>query len=322
MTKMNITQALNRQFECTRCHDSHNWIRTRRPAVRQNSSIYRLRCGHCGEQIVAKVVGGTYSGEAARRRTRREYESLCELQSKFAQDERYGTLVPLGHLEYAGHGILITRFTRGEDLGHYLRTLDAAGVKAACRASGVWLKKLHESDVKSEQKYLGAADKISFLASTYGAALRRDREAVAAWELLARESSIIDAVAVIAVRQHGDFKPDNMLCDGTRFVGLDIPWQYTGAAVYDVAPFLNHLWLEGRVTTASRRLRLYDLAESAFLSGYGDIGEMHALRWVQLYFALCYLGACRQRGRLVASYASWKGWPLVRRLAAQLEAAG
>ena len=318
---MNITQALNSRFVCTRCHDLHGWIRTRRPAVRQNSSIHWLRCGHCAEQIVAKVIGGTYSGETARRRARREYESLCELQSKFPQDERYGTLVPLGHLEYAGHGILITRFTSGDDLGHYLRTLGAAGMRAACRSSGVWLKKLHESDVRSQQKYLGAADKISFLADTYGAVLRRDPKTGAAFELLVRESPKIDAVAVIAVRQHGDFKPDNILCDGTRYVGLDIPWQYTGAAIYDVAPFLNHLWLEGRVATASRRLRLYDLAESAFLSGYGDIGKMHALRWVQLYFALCYMGACRKRGRLVTGYARWKGWPMVRRLAAQLEAA-
>jgi hypothetical protein len=247
---------------------------------------------------------------------------LCELHAKFPQDERFGTVVPLGHLEYAGHGILITRFAPGEDLGHYLRTLGAAGVRAACRSSGMWLKKLHQSDVQNERKYLGAADKVSFLADTYGAVLRRDPKTGAAFELLVREGPKIDAVTVIAVRQHGDFKPDNMLCNGTRYVGLDIPWQYTGAAIYDVAPFLNHLWLEGRVATASRRLRLYDLAESAFLSGYGDIGEMHALRWVQLYFALCYMGACRQRGRLVAGYASRKGWPMVRRLAAQLEAAG
>ncbi len=319
---MNITQALNGRMNCARCHQSQDWIHTGRPAVRQNSSIYRLRCGHCGERIVAKVVGGTYSGEAARGRARREYESLCELQSKFPQDERYGTLVPLGHLEYAGHGILITRFTPGADMGKYLRTLGAPGMKATCRSSGVWLKKLHESGVQNQQKCLGAADKISFLTDTYGADLRRNPKSVAAWELLVREGSKIDAVAVHAVRQHGDFKPDNMLCDGTRLVGLDIPWQYTGAAVYDVAPFLNHLWLEGRAGTASRRQRLYDLAESAFLSGYGDIGEMHTLRWVQLYFALCYMGACRRRGRLVSCYASFIGWPLVRRLAAQLEAAG
>lgn len=322
MTTINITVVLNGRFVCTRCRDSHDWIRTRRPAVRQNSTIYSLRCGHCGEQIVAKVIGGTYSGEAARRHARGEYASLCELQLKFPQDDRYGTLVPLGHLEYAGHGILITRFTRGDDLGHYLRTLDAAGVTAVCRASGVWLKKLHESDVQNQQKYLGTADKISFMIDTYGTVLRHDPKIIAACEVLGRESSKIDAVAVIAVRQHGDFKPDNMLYDGTRLVGLDIPWQYTGAAVYDVAPFLNHLWLENRFATSSRRLRLHDLAESAFLSGYGDIGEMHALRWVQLYFALCYIGVCRKRGGLAASYASWKGWPLVRRLAAQLETGG
>ena len=322
MIKVNLAEVLNGRFDCSRCHDSRSWIRTARPAVRQNSSIHRLRCARCGEQIVAKVIGGRYSGEAALRRARREYESLCELQSKFPQDERYGTLVPLGHLEYGGHGILITRFTRGKDLGHYLRSLGAAEVQVACRSSGEWLKKLHESDVQNQQKDLGAADKISFLADTYGAVLRSDSKMVAACELLVHESAKIDALAILAVRLHGDFKPDNMLCDGTMYVGLDIPWQYTGAAVYDIAPFLNHLWLDGRVGAGPRVRDLYDLAESSFLSGYGDVGAMHTLRWVQLYFALCYMGAARRRGRLAASYASWKAGPLVQKLGTQLEAAG
>ncbi len=320
MTNINITQVLTGRLKCSSCNDALSWSRIGRPEVRQNSSIYRLRCTRCGEQVVAKVIGGTYSGDAALQRARREYESLCELQSKFPQDEEFGTVIPLAHLEHFGQGIVITRLAPGEHLGRYLRSLGPAALRTACRCSGQWLKKLHESDVQNQQKSLGSSDKISFLADTYGAVLHRDPETAAACALLVREASRIDAVAVLAVRQHGDFKPDNMLCDGTRYVGLDIPWQYTGAAVYDVAPFLNHLWLESRVSTASRRRRLYALAEAGFLSGYGEIHQMHSLRWVQLYFALSYMGACRQRNRFVKLYASWKGWPLVRQLVAQLEA--
>lgn len=322
MANLNITQVLTGRLDCARCHDSRDWTPIGRPVVRQNSSIYRLRCKRCGEQVVAKLIGGSYSGEAGLKRARTEYESLCELQAKFPQDKKFGTVVPLGHLEYVGQGIVITRFAPGEQLGHYLRSLAPAALRAACRASGLWLRKLHECDAQNQQKYLGSASKISFLTDTYGAALRSDAEIAAACELLVRESSRLDAVAVTSVRQHGDFKPDNMLYDGTRYVGLDIPWEFTGAAVYDVAPFLNHLWLDIRVLNASRARRLYDLAESAFLSGYGGINQMHSLRWVQLYFALCYMGACRRRGRLLTSYANWKGWPMVRRLVAQLEACG
>lgn len=320
--KWNIAQVLNGRFDCTHCHDSQGWTPQARTLVRQYSSIHRLRCRHCGERIVVKVVGGRYSSGYARQHARKEYEALCKLQSAFPQDDEYGTLVPLGHFEYAEHGIVITRFAQGEDLGRHMRALDASGMLAACRSAGVWLKKLHESDVRDREKHLGAADKISFLSDTYGAVLRGNPGTDAAYELLIQEGERIDAVAVPAVRQHGDFKPDNMLCDGTKYVGLDIRWRSIGAAAYDVAPFLNHLWTDGLSRINSRTRRLYGPAESAFLSGYGDVGDIRALRWVQLYFALCYMGEYRQRGRVAAGYANWKIRPLVRRLVTQLREAG
>jgi hypothetical protein len=322
MMKWHIAQVLDGQLECTNCQASERWIPKGRALVRQYSSIHRLRCEQCGDRIVAKVVGGRYSSEYARAHARKEYEALCKLQSVFPQDDKYGTLVPLGHLEYEEHGIVITRHTEGEDFVHYIRTLDTSGVLAACRSAGIWLKKLHESDVQDVEKHLGAADKISFLDGTYGAVLHGDAKTKAAFELLIQEASRVDAMAVPAVRQHGDFKPDNMLCDGTRYVGLDIRWRSIGASIYDLAPFLNHLWFDGHMVIGSRTRRLYDSAESAFLSGYGYAAiDMRALRWAQLYFALCYLGEYRQRGRLATSYASWKVWPLVQKLAKHVRGA-
>ncbi|MGH9586441.1 MAG: phosphotransferase family protein [Acidobacteriaceae bacterium] len=318
MMKWNIAQVLDGRFACPHCHASQGWAPAARVLVRQYSSIHRMRCERCGERIVVKVVGGRYSSGYAREHARKEYEALCKLQSAFPQDKGYGTLVPLGHLEYAEQGIVITRHAPGEDLVRYVRTLDASGVQAACRSAGIWLKKLHESDVQNQKRPLGAADKISFLADKYGAVLRGDPRTDAAYELFIQEGTRVDAMPVPAVRQHGDFKPDNMLCDGTKYVGLDIRWRSVGAAAYDLAPFLNHLWSDGRMVIGSRTRLLHDRAESAFLSGYGDVGDMCALRWVQLYFALCYMGEYRQRGRLAASYANWKIWPLVRRLALQV----
>lgn len=120
------------------------------------------------------------------------------------------------------------------------------------------------------------------------------------------------------VRIHGDFKPQNMLYDGTRCTGLDTHWMSVGAPLYDLAPFLNHLWLAGVGRRGSPAGSRYLLAEEAFLRGYGTAVSMRALRWVQLYFALCYLGGYRQRGRLGVAYASWRIWPLVKRLEGQL----
>ena len=256
----------------------------------------------------------------ARAEARREYKTLCTLQRVFPQDERFGTLVPLGYLEFSGHGIMITRHFRGDDLAHHLRSLDEPGAQEACLGAGVWLRKLHESGAPdAKTRMLDVADKLDYLAVTYGAVLRRDRETVTAYRCLEQAGPRIDAREFRVVRQHGDFKPQNMLCDGTRYIGLDIHWQSIGAAVYDLAPFLNHLWLASRTLGGLLTNRHYRQRESMFLAGYGyGDDDAQALHWAQLYFALCHLGAYRQKGRLAAGYASWRIGPLVRELARRL----
>ena len=290
-----------------------------RPLLRQNSSIQRLRCARCQEQIVAKVSRRDDLRNDARAEARREYETLCTLQRVFPQDEHFGTLVSLGYLESSGRGIMITRHFCGDDLAHHLRSLGEPGAQDACHAAGVWLRKLHESgDPGVQTRMLGVADKLDYLAVTYGAVLRRDRETWTAYRCLEQAGSRIDARAFRVVRQHGDFKPQNMLCDGTRYIGLDIHWQSIGSAVYDLAPFLNHLWLVSRTLGGLLTNRHYRQRESMFLAGYGYGDDAQAVYWAQLYFALCYLGAYRQKGRLAASYARWRIGSLVRELERQL----
>lgn len=271
---------------------------------------------------MAKVGRGTALRDDALAQSRREYEALCALQRVFPQDKNYGTLVPLGYLESAGNGILITRYFPGEDLARRLRPLEASARQAAYRSAGLWLRKLHESDNSSTQRrVLGVADKLDYLASTYGIVLGADTETRKAWELLTQEAGSAEVSAVPVVRLHGDFKPENMLCDGTKYVGLDIHWRNVGAAVYDLAPFLNHLWLADRATGRARGDHLCELVEAEFMAGYGGSVPVHALRWAQLYFALCYLGSYRARGRLTAVYAYLRVRPLVLNLARRLQEA-
>lgn len=321
MTGWNMTEVLNDRLECTRCHASHPWMSAARPLVRQYSRIHRLRCTHCGEQVVAKVLGGRYAREHALQHARKEYEALCRLQSAFPQDERYQTLVPLAHLEHAASGIVVTQLAPGVDLMRYLRTLNAAGTEQACHSAGTWLKKLHDSDPQGRPARVGAEEKIDFLADTYGSVLNGDPATRTAYDVFARHAVRVDQDPIVAVRQHGDFKPDNMLCDGARYIGLDIRWWSTGAPEYDLAPFLNHLWLESGGVIGAGMRRRYDAMESALLAGYGGVGDMRTLRWVQLYFALCYMGEYRLRGSMAARYASWKIGPLVRKLAQQIREA-
>ena len=315
-----VVRLLNARLDCTRCRASGSWVRSARPLRRQNSVIHRMRCVCCSERIVAKVGRGAGLRDDALAQSRREYEVLCTLQRGFPQDERYGTLVPLDYLEFAGSGIVITRYFSGGDLASRLRSLDAPGRQEACRSAGTWLRKLHESgDSGMQRGALGVADKLDYLASTYGDVLDADAKTRRARELLAQKVASAEVVAVRSVRLHGDFKPENMLCDGTKYVGLDIHWRNVGAAVYDLAPFLNHLRLAGRATGRAHADRLCELAEAEFMAGYGDSVPVCALRWAQLYFALCYLGGYRAHGRLTAIYAHLRVRPLVLDLARRLQ---
>lgn len=316
---MDVAQVLGEQFDCARCHATGEWSQIARPALRQNSIVHRLQCAQCGDQIVAKVSRGNESGDSdGRAHSRREYETLRALQLSFPADLRYATLEPLGYIESVGSGIVITRLFHGKDLIHYMRKLDTTSVAEACREAGGWLRTLHESgECDAQRRGLDAADKLSYLTNSYGALLRGDSKMWAAYRCLVQEGLRIGTPAFCAVRLHGDFKPENMLCDGRRYVGLDVQWQTAGPAVYDLAPFLNHLWLAGG-SPGFPANRHYQQAETAFLAGYGHVDDMRVLRWAQLYFALCQLGGYRKRGHLAASYARWKIWPLVRRLTGQL----
>jgi Ser/Thr protein kinase RdoA (MazF antagonist) len=265
----------------------------------------------------ASQSDGTHKG--ARIEARREYETLCTLQRVFPQDAHFGTLVSLGYLEAFGRGVSITRHSPGVDLNRHLRTLGESGVQGACHAAGRWLRRLHDSAPDDGAAGIGLAEKLDYLAVTYGKSLGSDREALAACQYLDKIGSRLDTWRSRLVRLHGDFKPQNMLCDGTRYVGLDIQWRSVGPAIYDLAPFLNHLWLDGHIFGPLRGHHSYPQCESAFLAGYGCEDDVHAMHWAQLYFALCHLGRYRQKGHLAAAYARWRVGPLVKKLVAQLE---
>lgn len=318
--RMDVVGILNQRFECASCRAAGRWASAGKRSKRQNSDIHHLACMQCSERIVVKVNRVFGSVDDGRARAKREYETLSTLQGVFPQDGRFGTLVPLGHLEAEGHGIMITRLFHGEDVAHYSRKLPLNGVQETFRSAGTWLRTLHQSARGGvSMQTLGVADKLDYLERTYGDVLHADPAVRRTCEVLEHSGRRIEALAVPAVRIHGDFKPENLLCDGGRLVGLDIHLTSVGAAAYDVAPFLNHVWFAYHRLGISRATQRYERACAGFLSGYGDEGDAHALAWVRLYFALCHIGGYRRRGALAARYANWKVWPLVRSLAGKLD---
>ncbi|CAM5367122.1 phosphotransferase [Rhodanobacter lindaniclasticus] len=290
--------------------------------MRQNSSIGRLRCAECGAQIVAKASQGRNPPAGDGVALREEYETLRALQPAFHGCTRYGTLEPLGFLAVDDGGVMVTRLFHGEELERRARKQGDTGVREVFWSAGVWLRRLHEAGgYERTRAGLEVDRRRNYLRATYGTAIDADRKVRAACELLGHVGRDVDSVVAEAVRLHGDFKPGNLLCNATRYVGLDIQWKSTSVAVYDLAPFMNHLWIATLGGIGSRSRHRHELAETAFLAGFGDVGDVRALRWVQLYFALCYWGGCRQRGGMwAAGIARWQMLPLVEMAVAKLRA--
>lgn len=313
-----VENAINAQVRCPRCGAVGRWARLGRTDVRANSRIDRLRCSECSACIVAKACRhvGMRNGHL---RLRDEYETLVSLQSRFPQGEAYGTLAPLSYVTAADYEVMVTRLFAGCDLRRGLRVFDDTTLQAAFFAAGKWLRTLHAtSDLALRCRPLGVDEKIADLLRVYGPVLRARRVLRNACEVFTRAGRSMSTTNAAAVLLHGDFKPQNVMYDGARCVGLDIHWRTESVALYDLAPFLNHMWLAAR----SLRSRRHTLAERHFLAGYGYTGENRALRWAQLYFALCQLGRYRLRGHVAAVYGHLRLSPLVRDLVERLGVAG
>lgn len=315
--RLDVLPYLREQLWCGQCRGEGTWVRDGRRQLRQNSIIERLRCRHCGERIVAKSGRGTVSSEHPCASLRDEFETLCRLEKAFHAETDCGSLEPLGLFAVAGYDIMVTRMFPGDNLVKYVRGLDSDGLELAFRRAGTWLRKLHSFDPPpGPAQSLGTEEKIEYLKCTYARMLagRRERRA---FEVLVDTASDGERTSGRVLRLHGDFKPENILCNRARCIGLDVQSGITGSASYDLAPFLDHVWL-ARLGTRAGAADRRDCAERGFLAGYGRDVDLHALRWVQLYFALCYLGNYGQRGVLHTGYARWKLWPLVRHLTSEL----
>lgn len=309
--------TLQRHLTCPSCHAAGAWLRLGRSKRRQNSVIHRFRCARCGDRVVAKVVAGDGAHTSV---LHSEYVTLRALQPAFASQERLCVLEPVGYFVANGCGIMVTRLFTGHNLRTRMRTLDAAGIAAAAAAAAGWLRVLHATRGGGVAAP-GTRDKLEYLTDTYGSALLPDPRTRAMVERLRAHAPAIERARLAVVPLHGDFTPENVLCDGQTCVGVDIHLRSHGAATYDLAPFLNHLWLAGRGLHRAGLGRHYPRAEAAFLESYGTHAreEMHALAWVELYYALCQIGGYRRRGRVASWYGSLRIGPLARLRSVELE---
>jgi Ser/Thr protein kinase RdoA (MazF antagonist) len=83
----------------------------------------------------------------------------------------------------------------------------------------------------------------------------------------------VDALGVPVSWVHGDFKSDNIMMAGSRWVGLDMSANYENTTLLDISHFLNHLELSLLDPRAIRLLPRQQALIDRFKSGYGGFTE-------------------------------------------------
>ncbi len=304
---------------CPVCHGDGTWRRTSQAKTRQNSVIHWLECSACRQGIVAKLPLVPGSAQCDHQRAEFEYQTLLGLQSRFPQSDEYGTLIPVVYLDE--FGILVTRRFGGHNLTLRLRQSHLPGLTERCHQAGIWLRNLHDACPRGyDEQLLGVEDRVNYLESTYGIALAREPVARTAHERLIEAGKELKTSMFRCTWGHGDFKPENLLFDGHKYVGIDTLLQHRSAVLYDLASFLDHLLLASRTIWHRDMRRSFGQAAERFLAGYGDLdsSDIYAIRWLQLYFMLCYWARSQGRDRIRASYGNWQILPLLREAESQL----
>ena len=311
-----VAEEIDSRFRCPSCDAAQRWKQAGRSQSRDNSIINFFVCKQCNEQIVAKLplIPGTSLPDKAL--ALREYRTLTQLVLTFPQSEDYGTLVPLGHLDESG--LVITRRFNGRNLKWY--GIARGKVSADLPyAAGRWLRKLHDACPRGYTNLAFDTDhKIGYLEKTYASALRRERTASAVYAHLVEQAAVVGATPLRASWSHGDYKPENVLHDGRKCVGIDTQLEHYSVFAYDLASFLNHLLMAG--PASDHRQHIYAEVKEQVIAGYGDIGpsDHRAILWAQLYFMLCYWGRYQTRRGFSSLYNHWRILPLLRVLSSQL----
>lgn len=312
-----VTAELNSCFRCPSCAATRYWHRLGRVQTRENSVIGFFGCGQCDEQIVAKLPLLPETSLPDKAQALREYRTLEELALRFPQNEEYGTLIPLGHLD---SGIIITRRFGGHNLKRQGMASFGKVSTQSLYAAGHWLRLLHDACPRGYTDLAPDTErKINYLEETYAGVLRRDRTASAVYAHLTDCAAAVRATPLRASWSHGDFKPENVLYDGHKCVGMDTQLEHYSVFAYDLASFLNHLLMMGP-NPAGHGQHAHARAREQVIAGYGDVSatDHRAIVWAQLYFMLCYWGRYQMHRDPSSVYNRWRTLPLLRMLSSQL----
>ena len=272
------------EASCNACGRRGGWRPDSRVTKRQNSRIQHFRCTSCGRKIVVKKCVISNTSRVDEDQAVRERRVLAQLSCSFPQDALFGTLVPMG--KPSSNGIVATEYFPGRPLADLLRRARSAQAESLVRIAAEWLRLLHAT-FENGQCSIDVTSKLDTLCQRWSHVARPHGTALIGVQKLRALGALVEGSAFPRVKLHGDFKPENLLFDGDRMLGLDCALTHENAGIFDVAPFLNHVVLDMR--SFAGRTEIESL-EQAFLEAYQSVsGATRAtLAWARLYFLLSY----------------------------------
>jgi aminoglycoside phosphotransferase (APT) family kinase protein len=274
-------------------------------------------------------------------RVQLEYEALRTVEARMAEvrDPRFVAVRPLGVL--ARSNALVMEEFDGEPLHRFLvrrplRSGVAVAPSALARATGRWLRILHDTPSSTQDVRQGTRDEVVDAFDAFGSYLAAEKVSPHLDEVI--EAGVASARRLPdplpTVITHGDFAPRNILVDRSgRMAVIDLLLRWQAPAFEDLAGFLVALQTS-RANAATRGLlfgRTIERLEPAFLTGYfgSEPVPRNAIRVYELLLVLDKwsarairnrtLGGVRRiRERLIDSHFDSRSRLLARRLRERL----
>jgi AraC-like DNA-binding protein len=242
-----------------------------------NSTVFMGVAPATGKRFAVKRVTSTEQASL-------EFESLSRLSRLLPYQAPVAKPVCL----LAEQGLLVSEWIDGRSIRAILRdhTTSFKEARRVLGASGRWLRDFHAvqahgpAPLELQKKFAQLDDLCAKLAG------RWIRQRLLGWmrRRLHATARLLPRGELPRADLHGDFKPENLLADGDRVVGIDIGHIYRSCTWNDVAYFLAQMEWAVCSRPNLRLLPRIPGLRRAFLEGYGvqpDEETARLLHWLE-----------------------------------------
>ena len=302
---------------CLRALDGGAWTLEGIVAQRDNSRIHRARCGSRTAAIKECLTKTTHAPDNAA--AEREFAALTAVAEN-ATACGIEPLAPTPLILCREHAVYAMAWASGQTATDLVLapTTDLELAEVLGGSAGGWLQRFHACKTLPARQN-DFATRLIFVKQLARTEARRDSVLPRAANILVQCAENAAGVLMPASWVHGDMKSDNLLIDADRVTGLDVQMVDVNTVAYDLAPFLNHLYLLRWSPRGFLRQRQLDRMSAGFLQAYSPDSEKWALPllWLRSYLLMQIVANSKKSASLRALAARW---PARRELAIAIDA--